>query len=481
MEELETRVVPYSISSNMWPSSQLVTVSFMPDGTDLGGVKSNLFATMNARFGSSATWQNQILKAAQVFAKHTDLNLVVVPDNGAPSGSGAYQQGDPEFGDIRIGGYNFGNSALASAFAPPPINNYSIAGDIAFNTAQTWNIGATYDLFTVAAHEFGHAYGLLHSSVTSSAMYSVYNGVRTGLDWDDIFGIRDIYTNGTPRSADWNDANGGNDSFAAATDVTQHIQSDLTLLRQNRDITTCSDVDYFKVTAPWWFQNTVLISAQSADLSMLAPKITVYAADQTTILGSANGAGQYGASQTVTLNDKLTGGQVFYIKVQGADSSPFGTGKYALSMSMAGAPLPTQAPAKTELPNGNPLSGGGGMPMVPRLSQAHGDSDGSVTEDRHGGGCGCPACQTAIKSAVENVLVSAVTTSALEVSEMQLEQQQSSSESDSLDLQLLNSSLQSGITESDITSSGTESPVAQPADETASLIDMVLASEAWLF
>ena len=39
------------------------------------------------------------------------------PTMGAPSGSGNYQQGDPGFGDIRIGGYNFGNSTLAAGLS----------------------------------------------------------------------------------------------------------------------------------------------------------------------------------------------------------------------------------------------------------------------------------------------------------------------------------------------------------------------------
>jgi hypothetical protein len=46
-------------------------------------------------------------------------------------------------GDIRIGGYNFGSSTLAQALMPPAINDHSLAGDIAFNTEQTFNIGSS--------------------------------------------------------------------------------------------------------------------------------------------------------------------------------------------------------------------------------------------------------------------------------------------------------------------------------------------------
>ncbi len=411
MEELETRAVPYSVSGNLWPSSQLVSISFMPDGTDLGGVKSNLFSTMNARFGSPTTWQNQILKAAQVYAKNTNLNFVVVPDNGKPSGAGDYQQGDPGLGDIRVGGYHFGTSALAMAFAPPPVNNYSIAGDIAFNTGQTWNIGTTYDLFSVATHEFGHALGLSHSSTQVATMYSAYTGAKTGIDWDDIYGIRSLYSGGAARSADWNDANGGNGSFASATDITQHIQSNLTILRENRDISTCSDVDFFKVTVPSGATSSIQIRAQSIGLSSLAAAVTVYAADQTTVLGSANGLGQYGVNQTVTLTNKISAGQAIYVKVQGADTTPFGTGKYAIAMSFGGAELPAQVSTDTELPNGSPISAGGGEAMMDRIRAAGSSADKGHDDAIHGGGCGCPACHAAAVGAARRFAMPAATMS----------------------------------------------------------------------
>src|SRR5438270_765167 len=190
LEALERRIVPYSVSGNSWPHPELVSISFVPDGTNLGGVSSNLFATFNAKFGSAATWQNQILKAAQLWAQQTNLNFAVVPDNGANIGAGLYQQGDPGMGDIRIGGYNFGTSDLAAAYLPPPVNNFSIAGDMQFNTAQVFNIGTTYDLLTVSAHEFGHALGMLHSTLNTAEMYGTYVSVKRTLNTDDVQGIQ---------------------------------------------------------------------------------------------------------------------------------------------------------------------------------------------------------------------------------------------------------------------------------------------------
>src|SRR5438105_1290011 len=82
VEALESRLVPYAASANIWQHPNLLTISFVPDGTNLGGATSNLFATFNAKFGSAATWQNVILKTAQPWAAATNINFAVVSDNG---------------------------------------------------------------------------------------------------------------------------------------------------------------------------------------------------------------------------------------------------------------------------------------------------------------------------------------------------------------------------------------------------------------
>jgi hypothetical protein len=155
-------------------------------------------------------------------------------------------------GDIRIGGYNFGSgsSTLAQAYEPPPVNNYSLAGDIQFNTGQTFNInGQVYDLFTVAMHEFGHALGLYHSNTISADMYAAYGGAKSAPTSDDIAGIRSIYGNGNPRPPDAFGAM--NNSFGSAANLTSYINAgNGTALVPNLDITTAGQKAYYSVTAP---------------------------------------------------------------------------------------------------------------------------------------------------------------------------------------------------------------------------------------
>ena len=361
-EQLESRIVLYAASGNAWANPALVTISFMPDGTSIGGQSSNMFATFNAKFGTAATWQNQILKAAQFWAQQTNLNFAVVSDNGGAAGSGTAMQGDPGFGDIRIGGYNFGTTTLAQAYLPPPVNNYSIAGDIQFNTGTAFNIGSTYDLFTVANHEFGHALGLNHSTTTAACMYATYSSAKTALNADDISGIKAIYSAGAARANDTYDAT-SNGTVAAASVITSTINTTTkAAVINNLDLNTTTDLDFYKFVVPAGSATTLKATVVSNGVSLLVPKVEILSSSGS-VLATATGTA-YGATVTATKTG-ITVGTTYLVKVSSVDAiAAFKTGRYSLVLNMGTGTDPAITKTTTTTANGTTLTSGGGQAIL---------------------------------------------------------------------------------------------------------------------
>jgi hypothetical protein len=422
VEILEARTVPYA-TIGAWPHAQLVTLSFMPDGTALGdGISSNLFASFNARW-PTVVWEGQMLLAAQTWAEATNLNFAVVPDNGVPFGSGAYEQGDPGHGDIRIGGFDFGNGDLGGAWFPPPVNDFSAAGNVFFNTAQPFNIGSTYDLYTVALHEIGHALGMLGSSDYYAAMYETYVGAKSGLSPDDIAGIRSIYSANAPRSPDG--FGFYTSSFQTAADLTGGFDPvSQTLVGPNLDITYPGQAEYYRFLAPAGTSAQLTVTIQSTGLSLLSPAVILYNAGQQPIADAASGYGQFGATISVSVGGAVPG-QLFWLRVSGVDLSPFGTGRYALIVNFGSGASPTVPPTTTVTPNGSPLIATGGDPEASGIADADGHGfdtfqvkpDGDVTARtssvsqslRGGSGSASPSLGIgleAIRSATEQLVYS---------------------------------------------------------------------------
>jgi hypothetical protein len=83
-------------------------------------------------------------------------------------------------------------AALAHTFYPAPPNAEPVAGNMHFNDAETWGVGNSIDLFSVALHEAGHALGLGHSDVPGAVMYPYYR-ISAGLTADDIAAVQLLY------------------------------------------------------------------------------------------------------------------------------------------------------------------------------------------------------------------------------------------------------------------------------------------------
>lgn len=151
-----------------WTWGSVVSWSFVPDGTQwLGGV-STLQGDMDAR---RPGWRDQIRRAFSEWSRALGLMFAEVPDDGRPLGS--------ESPTIRIGGNREASNVLARAYFPGPAHG----SDLAFNTAHDW--GSSFDVYSVALHELGHAVADLRDG-ESPVMAPAYQGTLSGLTPADV-------------------------------------------------------------------------------------------------------------------------------------------------------------------------------------------------------------------------------------------------------------------------------------------------------
>ena len=353
LESLEDRKLLYATLGASFDFGSRITYSFVPDGTSIGGAPSALFQAMANRGFSTSQWETAVSKAASLWEAAANVNLVQVSDDGSSFGAKGNQQGDSRFGDVRIGGTALSSSVLASCFLPPPINGGTLAGDIVINTSQSWQINSDYDLQTVAIHEFGHALGLDHSSVSTADMFANYSGQKQTITADDASGIQAVYG---ARQPDQYDAGSGNNTSLTATNITSQVNANAQAAIPSLDITSASDSDWFVVTAPSNASGTLTVTMQSSNLSSLSPKLLLYSGGLQGI-ASASAANTFGATVTTTTSG-VTPGQRFFIKCLAANGGATGIGGYGLLVNFATASMSPISPPNTIVAS-QPDQGGG--------------------------------------------------------------------------------------------------------------------------
>src|SRR4051794_7886034 len=95
LETLEGRRLPAQFGVP-WHDATHLSISFVPDGTLIGGHPSDLFATLDAR-EPTAVWQREILQAFQTWAVEAHVNVSLQADDGSPFGAPGPDQHDPRF------------------------------------------------------------------------------------------------------------------------------------------------------------------------------------------------------------------------------------------------------------------------------------------------------------------------------------------------------------------------------------------------
>src|SRR3954452_4553076 len=96
LEALERRRVPAQFGVP-WHDPKHLSISFVPDGTEVAGHRSDLFGALNAR-EPAAVWQREVLRAFQTWAVKADVNVSLAADDGEPLGTPGPDQHDPGFG-----------------------------------------------------------------------------------------------------------------------------------------------------------------------------------------------------------------------------------------------------------------------------------------------------------------------------------------------------------------------------------------------
>jgi hypothetical protein len=335
LETLEARDVPAAFGIG-WANPTNLTLSFPADGTAIAGQSSRLHDALDGQ--GLTDWQRTILTAFQTWAAHANLDFGIRLDEGHAFGTAGLEQGDPRFGDIRIGGHDMSDEVLAVAVPPDPSFSGTWAGDILFNTSYTFD-GSPYSLMAVALHEAGHSLGLGNSTNPGSVMFSTYNTTRTTLSVEDITRLQALYG---PRRADSLEGATNNNVRTRAAALPQPLayQGETPLVAFG-DLHRLGDVDFYQFTVPNDGDDDddddddddggdVTIRLQTAGRSLMMPRLTVLDALGREV-ASESSTSLLGDTLEITLTG-LPSGQRYFVRVDSAATDAFGVGRYGLSL-----------------------------------------------------------------------------------------------------------------------------------------------------
>ncbi|MBY0228928.1 MAG: matrixin family metalloprotease [Gemmataceae bacterium] len=315
VELLEPRDVP-ATWGNPWPDTRL-TISFAPDGTDIGGQASSLMRRLDS-LAPRDVWQREMLRAFQAWSAIAGVEFGVVADGGQAFGTAGQPMGDSRFGDIRIGGGSFGPGVLAFS-SPFDIAAGTWSGDLRVNLDAMKPGGP--DLYTMFLQEAGHILGIGHSPDPGSVMFEEYGDPRAGLSAGDIAAVQALYGK-RDKGPD------GNETPATATNLGLLKDSGGVLALQAQGaLDRAGDVDCYRFTAPT-LTGAFTLTLQRRGTSLLTPRVTLYDSAGK-LVGVAESRDPMGGDLVLTVS-RLAPLASYTVKVEAAGD--FATGAYSLRM-----------------------------------------------------------------------------------------------------------------------------------------------------
>jgi len=110
-----------------------------------------------------------------------------------------------------------------------------------------YNIGSTYDLYSVILHETGHSLGLGEAPNPAEVMATAYGGIRTGLEPGDLAGIQAIYG---ARTLDGYQSQGIGIGPGDPIDLSSNLAASNQAVISGVSLSSIGSTEYFSFVAP---------------------------------------------------------------------------------------------------------------------------------------------------------------------------------------------------------------------------------------